>query len=116
MNNHGTVAAVWDQGSVPHGFLYRSGKVVAHIDYPNATGGTYAFCVNDHLTAAGQYTDAGGTTHGYTWHRGHYTTIDDPAGTTSGLCIADNGTVSGISTDANGVAHGFITRGDDEED
>ena len=117
MNNRGTVAAVWDEGSIPipHGFLYRAGKVVAHIDYPGATGGTFLICVNDHMTAAGQYTDPGGTTHGFTWHRGRYTTIDDPApGTTSGLCIADNGTMSGTSTDANGVAHGFITRSDDD--
>jgi hypothetical protein len=116
MNNRGTVAAVWDQGSIPHGFLYRSGKVVAHIDYPNAAGGTYAFCVNDRMTAAGQYTNSDGTTHGYTWHRGHYTTVDDPVGTTSGLCIADNGTIVGTTTDANGVAHGFMTRGEEGGD
>ena len=115
MNDGGTVAAVWDQGSsmIQHGFLYRAGKVVANIDYPNATGGTWPFCVNDNMTAAGQYTDAGGTLHGFTWHRGNYATIDDPVGTTSGLCIADNGTIVGISTDASGAAHGFITRAAD---
>jgi predicted enzyme related to lactoylglutathione lyase len=114
MNNQGTVAAVWDQGTATHGFLYRSGKVVAHIDDPKGAGATFPFCVNDHMTAAGQYTDAGGTTHGFTWDRGRYTTIDDPTGTTSGLCIADNGTIVGITTDANGAAHGFITRADND--
>ncbi len=115
MNDRGAVAAVWDQGNLQHGFLYRGGKVIAHVDYPNASGGTWPFCVNDHLTVAGQYTDSSGTTHGFVWHHGHYTTIDDPAGPTGGLCIADNGSISGIVTDANGAAHGFITRakGDD---
>ncbi len=114
MNNHGTVAAVWDEGSAMHGFLYRSGKVVAHIDDPNAAGMTFPVCVNDHMTASGQYWDSGGTTHGFTWHRGHYTTVDDPAGPTSGLCIADNGTITGTYTDAGGAVHGFITRADDD--
>jgi hypothetical protein len=114
MNNHGTVAGVWDQGTAMHGFLYRAGKVVAHIDDPNGAGTTFPFCVNDHMTAAGQYTDSSGTTHGFTWDGGRYTTVDDPAGPTSGLCIADNGTITGVFTDAGGAAHGFISReGDD---
>jgi hypothetical protein len=114
MNNHGTVAGVWDEGNAMHGFLYRSGKVVAHIDDPNAAGMTFPLCVNDQMTAAGQYWDSGGTTHGFTWNRGHYTTVDDPAGPTSGLCIADNGNITGTYTDAGGAAHGFITRANDD--
>lgn len=116
MNNHGTVAAVWDEGSAMHGFLYRSGQVVAHIEDPNANaaGMTFPLCVNDHMTVAGQYGDSAGTTHGFTWHSGHYTTVDYPTGTTSGLCIADNGTVTGTYTDGGGAAHGFITRAEDD--
>jgi hypothetical protein len=54
--------------------------------------------------------DAAGATHGFLLSHGHYTTLDDPAGTAGTYAegMNDQGDIVGFYFDTNGLAHGFL--------
>jgi hypothetical protein len=104
-----------------HGFLQSEAGAFTVIDAPDAgTGfefGTFSGteqALNSHGQLTGEYTDVGGTVHGFVRARGgKITSFDAPgAGTypygTYALGINASGVVTGNDLDNNNLSHGFI--------
>ena len=73
--------------------------------------GTQAFGINNHGEIVGDYTDASGTMHGFTYMGGVFTTVDDPAGVPGSTVINgtnDLGQLVGFYADANDNVIGFV--------
>ena len=74
------------------------------VDVPGAS--ETAVNGNSEHALAGQYNDAGGTTHGFVLSNGVYTTIDKPGSVNSGVNgINDRGHLAGTYVDAAGASH-----------
>jgi probable HAF family extracellular repeat protein len=72
------------------------------------TGGATAFGISDTGEIAGFYNDAAGTTHGFLYASGAFSTVD-VAGARGTLLtrIKNGGSVTGVCTDAVGGQHGI---------
>jgi probable HAF family extracellular repeat protein len=87
------------------------------LDFPGATL-TEASGVNDDGNVVGDYSDAGGSSHGFTWHNGVFATFDVPfsdATSTAPTATNNVGQIVGFYFDntqteafPNGRAHGFL--------
>ena len=82
------------------------------MDVPGAVQ-TRAVGINDRGQVVGEYTDASGTSHGFLWDEGRFTTIDVPkAAGTSAVDINDRGQIVGVYSDDDAVppttVHGFL--------
>ncbi len=82
------------------------------LNYPGSSAyTTNAYGINNSNVIVGSYyTDATGTTHGFKYSNGKYTTIDFPgAGTTVATGIADTGDVVGwYQLSSSSYSHGFL--------
>jgi len=118
INANGEIVGDYYNGGY-HGFLYSDGKYttlddpLAPINNPHTTGGTLALGINDKGQIVGYYKDSSGTSHGFLYSGGTYTTFDDPLG---GLCfnlgtfpngINNNGQIVGYYG-VYGANHGFL--------
>jgi hypothetical protein len=104
------------------GFVSRWGRYT-RIEVPGASGsvpagparlsGTTVGGTNDRGQIVGAYV-RGGTSHGFMWDDGRYTTIDVPGAVSSALVDINNrGQMLGSYTDRQGRTHGFVReRGD----
>jgi hypothetical protein len=81
--------------------------VFTPIDFPLSTS-TSAFGITDTGEIAGFYNDPAGTTHGFIYASGAFTTVD-VAGARSTLLtrIKNTGSVTGVCTDALTGQHGL---------
>ena len=71
--------------------------------------GTFARGINDAGQIVGYYIDSSGTSHGFLYSGGTYTTIDDAlGGSTELLGINNAGQVVGYYNDSSSTAHGFL--------
>ena len=81
------------------------------IDDPLASqpnGGTSGDGINNRGQLVGNYVDGAGTTHGFLYSDGNFTTIDYPGATlTAARAINNRGEIVGAYQDASGT-HGFI--------
>src|SRR3954467_388616 len=82
------------------------------LDDPLARiGGTTAYGINAAGQVVGSYQDASGTTHGFLYSGGTYTTLDAPsARTTAARAINGLGQIVGTYTDASGT-YNFLYSG-----
>src|SRR5262249_35367449 len=88
INAAGQVVGSYQDASLRlHGFLL-NGVTYTTLDDPlgtsgttPSTSGTNAIGINDKGQVVGTYNDASGTTHGFLYAAGAYTTIDDPLAT-----------------------------------
>jgi hypothetical protein len=109
MNNHGDIAGFYpDSSNKDHGFIWDPTTGSRTIDVPGATGGTFAFGINDAGTIAGQY-NIGTTNYGFLLDSGnHLTTVTIPGATNTQIFgIDDRGDIVGTYEDASGF-HGFF--------
>ena len=108
------------------GALYRNGTFTLLNDPSAGTGlgqGTSPITPKDtgddknvlrNTTVIGFFVDSGNMFHGFVYHAGSFTTIDDPSAGTGSLQgtiaydMASNGTILGEYIDAIGVTHGFL--------
>ena len=125
INNRGDIAGF---GSVPSasgagkvqtvGYLLRRDGRVTILSVPGSSS-TQALGINDNDEVVGDYADAGGNTHGFTWtpRGGFQTAVDDPnavatasANTSSSTIngVNDQGKLVGFYNDADGNTHGFL--------
>jgi hypothetical protein len=108
INDSGTIAGYYQDGSGSHSFTY-TGGVFAPLADPSASGNsTFAEGINDAGTVAGWFTDGSGT-HGFIDNGGSFTTINDPngPGSTYVYGINDAGAIEG-QYESGGVFHGFV--------
>jgi probable HAF family extracellular repeat protein len=78
------------------------------LNDPLATGGTYAYGINNKDKIVGKYVE-GSVSYGFIYSNGHYKTLNDPLATggTEARGINDHGQIVGDYTDNTG-AHGFL--------
>jgi probable HAF family extracellular repeat protein len=84
--------------------------VFTPINFPLATG-TTAFGINDTGEITGYYTDAAGSTHGFVYAGGAFSTVDVAGARDTQLTrIKNEGAVTGVYTDALTGQYGLIGR------
>ena len=134
INDAGQIVGFYTTGnyattSLYRGFLYSvAGNAFTELDEPNAGTGNSAYyqkqgtvptAINGSGTVAGYYIDSGGSSHGFVYAAGSYTSFDVPGAATntakggglSGtvpMSIDTAGDVAGTYTDSSFVRHGFI--------
>jgi hypothetical protein len=114
-NLQGTSVGIYNLilGGANHGFARTAGGVFTPIDVPGASDTTPTF-INVEGVIVGSYLDSGGTSHGFVFNKGIYTTVSYPGAIGSGISsINDLGEMSGfycsdIACDASAVFHGFV--------
>jgi hypothetical protein len=91
----------------PHRYNFQT------IDFPEATG-TSVLGLNDLGEMVGEYGDAQGDEHGFTFSkRDGFKTIDFPgAAQTEAFAINNTGSIVGFYVDQSGAQHGFLLVGD----
>ena len=105
-------------GLANHGFIYSKGIYTA-VDDPFASinphggstaNGTVALGINDKGQVVGYYFDSTGSTHGFLYSGGKYTTLDDPLGVegTVATGINDRGQIAGYYFDNLHNQHDFL--------
>ncbi|HTZ98108.1 MAG TPA: hypothetical protein VMB18_17025 [Terriglobales bacterium] len=100
-------------GGPNHGFLRTAKGAFMPIDVPGATGTTPTF-INVEGVIVGSYLDSTGTSHGFVFNKGIYTTVSYPGALASGLSsINDLGEMSGfycsdLACDSSAVFHSFV--------
>ncbi len=110
INNRGQIVGFYDEGQQTgiHGFLLKAG-VFSPIDFPDTTGNTVVFDINDEGQLAGAYDVA---SHGYLQDRhGNFTTIDHPDTVTSTgepIGINNRSQIVGNYIDADGRDRSFL--------
>jgi hypothetical protein len=116
-----TDAAVNDEGQIAGFFTPENGPVESFLTshqgleafaYPGATA-TQALGLNNHGEVVGVYTTGSGSsaqTFGFTWTKGGFTTISDPAGVGSTTVngVNDLGDLVGFYVDSNGNTDGML--------
>ncbi len=113
INNNGTVAGFYvTSGGATDAFVKKTSGRFIKIAFPGAAM-TQAFGINDNGEVVGAYTLGSGstaTTHGFTWHNGHFTTVDDPhgVGTTFINGVNNAGDLVGFYTDSAGNTDGML--------
>ncbi len=113
INNNGTVAGFYvTSGGATDAFVKKTNGRFIKIAFHGATM-TQAFGINDNGEVVGAYTLGSGssaTTHGFTWHNGHFTTVDDPhgVGTTFINGVNNAGDLVGFYTDSAGNTDGML--------
>jgi CHRD domain len=123
LNNHGVTVGFWsdmnnaNQVNDNFGFYEIDGRF--HTVNDPLTNGTppvnQLLGVNDRDVAAGFYTDAQGTNHGYTFdirnsRFGTVTVPGNPGLSLTAAAINDRGDVAGFYADAQGVTRAFLRR------
>jgi PEP-CTERM motif len=125
INNIGTTVGFWSNTNMGVGLDSNFGFVdvggtFTNVNDPNTATMPPVFDqllgVNDNNIAVGFYTDAGGTTHGFTYNIATKTfsaNIDDPnaVGNTTAAAINNAGVIAGFYMDAAGNTDGFIDSG-----
>src|SRR5918996_3635685 len=92
------------------GFVFSRGRFAA---FEAAEPGAEIFPtgVNDRGHVLGHYVDSDGTTHGFLWRDGRFTTLDVPGATSpTPVDINDRGDVVGLYVDTAGALQGFLHR------
>jgi Cu/Zn superoxide dismutase len=114
INDSGDVAGFYNTAAgVTDGFVTDGGRFT-DLAFPGASS-TMALGVNDFGEVVGSYTTGSGDsamTHGFTWTRGDFTTVDDPngIGATTVNGVNDHGDLVGFYTDSAGNTDGFLAR------
>lgn len=123
LNNTGvTVGFFSDQNNASQvndnfGFYQRGGRF-HQVNFPTNDNASppvdQLLGVNDDDIAAGFYTDAQGTNHGYTYNirTGQFTVVQAPdQGGLTAAAISDSGDIAGFYSTAAGATDGFVSRG-----
>ncbi len=111
INDAGTICGSEVVAGVTIGFIDQGG-VVTQLTGPAGATNTQAYALNNNGQVVGQYTDAGGTTHGFVYDvaTATYTTVDDPnavGGFTQIDGINDQGQIVG-EYGTGGYVYGFL--------
>ena len=110
VNDRGDISGFYTVAKVTHGFLLR-GHHMTTLDF-GAASNTQALGVNNHDQVVGSFVDKAGAMHGFVWHAGTPTQVDDPNGTGGTLVngINNRGQIVGFYVDAAGNTHGMLAR------
>jgi hypothetical protein len=110
INNAGVITgAIYLGGNSYEGYIDKNGAVTILQDPASASSITRPNGINNAGDVVGSYDNR----HGFIYHNGVYTTIDDPNGVngTWAQGINDHGQIVGYYKDGNNVQHGFIDSG-----
>jgi hypothetical protein len=111
MNNSNDIAGYVVGSGVfanPRGLL-TTGRKAGILKFPGAVQSTLAAAVNDSGLVTGTYQKSAGSTHGFTYQAGVYTSFDVPGAVTSfPNAVNLSGVIGGGWSDARYQLHGFI--------
>jgi len=102
----------FDSSNLQHGYIIPFGGKAKSIDYPNATY-TVMEGLNNKGTASGQYQDASGVIHGFTYavKTGKMVSFDAPGATLTQAWGINNNDVVAVSSSAGSFAYCIKTTG-----
>ena len=113
INNAGDFVGSYGSDIAPNEAFVVIGGTLTEFNGPAGNTNTQATGINAADVAVGEYSDSGGTNHGFRRDpsTGVLTTIDVPGAIgTIAFGINDAGTIVGFYADTNGVNHGFFDK------
>jgi hypothetical protein len=108
INNAGDYAGAEGDNGVVEGFITIDGKATSPF-FASGTDNTYAYALNSHYEAVGEFFDSSNNFHGFSRTKGGaFTQIDYP-GAIDTVCfgITDAGEITGTYINASGLPYGF---------